>query len=276
MTMPEGHSIHRLAYTLTRLAGGRVTRASSPQGRFSAGAATIDGLVCRGAEAWGKHLFVRFASDTQAPIVHVHLGLYGSWTFVAARPDALPTHIGAPRVATEHLADKVHALDGTFDPPQPKPSVRLRLEWDAALADLTGPARCDLVSAPEVEATIARLGPDPLRPECDAAAFVDKVRTSARPIGALVMDQKVIAGPGNIYRAECLFRTGISPHRAGKNTSAARLERLSADLSRCMRQGVQDGQITTVEPDDAGKADDPEAARFYVYHRTGRECLAFG
>ena len=72
--MPEGHVTHRLARTLTADFGGRPVRVSSPQGRFADAAVLLDGTVLEGAEAVGKHLFVRFEGDR---IVWIHLGLIG-------------------------------------------------------------------------------------------------------------------------------------------------------------------------------------------------------
>ena len=72
--MPEGHTIHRLALTLEQAFAGTHPRASSPQGRFTGGAALLDGRLVERAEAWGKHLFVTFENDV---VLNVHLGLIG-------------------------------------------------------------------------------------------------------------------------------------------------------------------------------------------------------
>jgi len=72
--VPEGHTLHRLAATLTEHFAGERVEVSSPQGRFTESAALLDGTVLETAEAWGKHLFVRFEGGR---FVHVHLGLYG-------------------------------------------------------------------------------------------------------------------------------------------------------------------------------------------------------
>jgi formamidopyrimidine-DNA glycosylase len=98
--MPEGHTLHRLARQQTADLGGRVIRASSPQGRFVEGAARIDGRVLTRATAYGKHLFQHYAG--LADVVHVHLGLYGKF-------------VGGPQPA-----------------PEPRGALRLRLETDEA------------------------------------------------------------------------------------------------------------------------------------------------
>ena len=90
------------------------------------------------------------------------------------------------------------------------------------------------------------------------------------------MDQSVISGVGNIYRAETLLRCGVSPFRPGNRMSRDRVRALWDDLTPLMEYGVATGFITTVDPDDVPQPlppDDQEAARWYVYHRSGRPCL---
>lgn len=83
--MPEGHVIHGIADALAGLLQGEVIRVSSPQGRFSSGAALLDGCTFTNAIAHGKHLFASFDPGGQAlRILHVHLGLYGVWNFALA------------------------------------------------------------------------------------------------------------------------------------------------------------------------------------------------
>jgi formamidopyrimidine-DNA glycosylase len=103
--MPEGHTLHRLARQQTADLGGRVIRASSPQGRFVEGAARIDGRVLTRATAYGKHLFQHYAG--LADVVHVHLGLYGKF-------------VGEPRIVLEQVF------------PVRRGALRLRLETDEA------------------------------------------------------------------------------------------------------------------------------------------------
>lgn len=173
--------------------------------------------------------------------------------------------------------------EGGWVPPQPRGAVRLRIRTDQAAADLTGPTQCEVIDAAGVEAVLERLGPDPLDEQTDARmlreAFVQKARASRRPIGELMMDQSVAAGVGNIYRAEALFRQGISPHRRGANVSVARLRRLWEDLVVLLAEGVTEGHIRTVDPErvnDAVPALDEEAEKWFVYKRAGRPCLVCG
>ena len=303
--MPEGHTIHRLAAALSELYAGRRLAVSSPQGRFAAGAARLDGRVLLGARAHGKHLFLPFAPAADLPLddgavvwLRVHLGLYGAWTFDGDAEFTAPHAIGAPRRRVgergEHALrhgggsalsglsggdDAAAPAPGLWEPPEPRGAVRLRLAGEHGVADLTGPAACELLDAGGLVAVRRRLGPDPLRADGDIEVFVAGVRRRRRPIGELLMDQSVISGVGNIFRAETLLRCGVSPFRAGSRLSADRVRSLWRDLVPLMEYGVATGFITTVDaadvPDPLPEGDE-EAARWYVYHRTGRPCLRCG
>lgn len=276
--MPEGHSIHRLAAAMTELFGGTRPRATSPQGRFTIGADLISGTAAGTAHAWGKHLLWPFGGEADlgedGPAwLHIHLGLYGSWTFDGDESFVATESIGAPRLKIGEKEIE-GAASRSWTPREPKDTVRLRLETDHGLADLTGPNACEILTGAEVRAILNRLGPDPIRNEDgDRAEFIARARKRKAPIGQLVMDQKVVAGPGNIYRAECLFRTGISPMRAGNRVSEARLGQLWDDLASTMADGVTTGIIHTNPYEVDGDESDQ---RFTVYHRTGRPCFECG
>jgi endonuclease-8 len=187
--LPEGHTLHRLADELRAVYGGRAVTSSSPQGRFAADAARLDGRLLEGAEAWGKHVFVAFADVAEQ--VHVHLGLYGSFV--------VSPGVGHPVVG----------------------QVRWRLEGGST-GDLRGPSACELLTPPEVDAIVARLGPDPLRADADPERAWRRIHGSTAPIATLLMDQAVIAGVGNVYRAEVLFRSEVAPMTAGRRISRKR------------------------------------------------------
>ena len=247
--MPEGHTLHRLAREQSVLFAGRPVRVSSPQGRFAAGAELLDGRVLDGVRAHGKHLFATFGLDT----LHVHLGLYGSFT------------------------------SGSGVPPPPRGALRMRWTADGhdgggVWTDLRGPSACEVLTRAEVAGIIARLGPDPLRPRPDGRPAFDRISASRAPIGALLMDQSVLAGVGNVYRAELLFRHGISPFRPGRELDPELWQRMWADLVRLMRAGVRLGRIVTTRPEHRprrrGAVERIDA--FYVYRRTGLPCRICG
>jgi endonuclease-8 len=243
--MPEGHTIHRLANLQKKLFGGQVVTATSPQGRFSEGAALVDGHVLRTAEAVGKHLFQYYRG---APTLHIHLGLFG-------------------KVAT-----------GMGTPPEPRGALRLRLVAGGTWMDLRGPTACELLEPYEVAALVARLGPDPLRPDADPMRAWQRISRSPTAIGALLMDQKVLAGIGNVYRAEILYRHRVDPFLPGRLLPEQTWMAMWADLVTLMRSGVRTGRIETVRPEDRVRARGPlaRADAGYVYRRQGLPCRVCG
>lgn len=280
--MPEGHVVHHLADALERLLGGSTVSASSPQGRFVPGARAIDGTRLVAASAHGKHLFAAFDPGNGAHrVLHVHLGMYGGWRFAVA-PGGDRGDEDDPRIL---LLDAHDAW-----PPSPRGAVRLRLLAGPAVADLSGPSQCRILTPDEALLARARLGPDPLRADADPEEFVRAVLSSRRAIGELLMDQRVLAGVGNIYRAELLFRAGLDPDTPGVRMSAAGAHRLWSEAARLMAAGRRTGLVVTTDPGDrrggrpeagwsrlAEHADEEEAdARWYVYRRTGRPCHRCG
>jgi formamidopyrimidine-DNA glycosylase len=243
--VPEGHTLHRIARDHTVRFLGRPVAASSPQGRFAEGAALIDGRELVRAEAYGKHLFHDYGAGR---VLHVHLGLIGSFR------------------------------SGDGEPPPPVGAVRLRLAGAGGWADLRGATLCALVTPGERRAVIARLGPDPLRRNADGARVVARASRSRVPVAALLMDQSVLAGVGNVYRAELLFRARIDPWLPGREVDPERLAGLWADLVQRMRAGVRTGRIVTTEPEHRSRRTGParDDDRHYVYRRTGLPCRVCG
>ncbi|MEU2516983.1 Fpg/Nei family DNA glycosylase [Streptomyces syringium] len=243
--MPEGHTIHRLAADHRDLFAGRPARVSSPQGKFADSAALLDGRVLETAEAHGKHLFLGFAASGW---VHIHLGLFGKLGF------------------------------GTGQAPPPTETVRLRLANPGAYADLRGPTTCALITDGEKQAIHDRLGPDPLRSGDDPDKAWRRISRSRTTIAALLMDQKVIAGVGNVYRAEVLFRHGVDPYRPGRDLTRSEWEAIWADLVALMREGVRNNRIDTVRPEHTPEAMgrpprvDDHGGEVYVYRRAHLPC----
>lgn len=195
--------------------------------------------------------------------------------------------IGAPRKARVHvrMSEETSGLpdepEDTDFPPAPVGAVRLRLLTDVTVADLRGPTACVLQSPEEVAATIAKLGPDPLLddgPEAEQRV-VDTIRSKPTSIGRLLMDQGVIAGIGNVYRAEMLFRARLNPHTPGKQVPEDVVRGMWRDWSRLLRIGVETGQMMTMdglEGEDYRLAMANRADRHWVYHRAGLPCRVCG
>ena len=215
--MPEGHTLFALARDLDAAFAGTTPQVTSPQGRFADGAAQVSGTRLLGATSAGKHLFLEFEGDRW---VHVHLGLIGTF-----------------RVDEREWTGEVPVVG----------QVRMRLATPDHVADLRGPTVCAVVTPEEVDAVLARLGPDPLRPDADPDRAWQRIHRSSRSLAELLMDQSVLAGVGNVYRCEVLWRHRLSPFTEGKAVRPVSWRLLWEDLVRLMPLGVATGRIVTVQ-----------------------------
>ena len=311
--MPEGHSVHRIARQFDRNFIGKTLQASSPQRRFAEGAEILSGREAISVKAVGKQMFLETEGDLW---LRVHLGLYGAWDFAGeilldptiasangrmgqtnqrgtdldapilddAGENSLAS-IGAPRRARVHvrMSEQTKGLadEGVEWPPPIVGQVRLRLMTDITVADLRGPTACVLQTPDEMLATVAKLGPDPLVGDAaeNEERFVSVVRKKGTAIALLLMDQSVVSGIGNVYRAEMLYRARLNPHTRGKDVPAELVRELWRDWARLLPIGVETGQMMTM---DDLSADDYRAAmasrddRHWVYHRAGLPCRTCG
>lgn len=315
--MPEGHSVHRIARQFGLHFVGKHVAASSPQGRFAEGARMLDGHLITDAKAVGKQMFLEFEHGLW---LRVHLGIYGAWDFsgditadatiasangrmgqtnqrgtvVGPEQGSSPrrhsateneeslSSIGAPRRTRMRMAEQ-ESLESPLEsfPPEPIGAVRVRLLTDITCADLRGPTACEVLEPADVQAVIAKLGPDPLVDRGRAAEdrFTATVLRKPTPIGLLLMDQSVVSGIGNVYRAELLFRARLNPHTPGRDLSEETVRALWKDWSKLLKIGVQTGQMLTMDglrgaARDAALAH--RADRHWVYHRTGLPCRVCG
>ncbi|WP_284991198.1 DNA-formamidopyrimidine glycosylase family protein [Arthrobacter sp. efr-133-TYG-120] len=282
--MPEGHSIHRLARQFQDVFAGHVLEVSSPQGRFTAGAALLDRHELLEATAHGKQLFLRFDHGV---LLHVHLGLYGAWSFGGDESFTGASSIGAPRRIGERESFSQEAEQGAGEggarsyagPPEPVGAVRVRLISANGWADLRGATTCAAITDAEAAAVLARLGPDPLhnRPD-DRDEFVRRLLRRKTAVGLLLMDQSVVAGIGNIYRAEVLFRQRVDPWTPGSSLGAETAGRLWDDTVAAMSDGVRDGRIVTTPSAlwSGGNAGALDGEAHFVYKRHGQPCRRCG
>lgn len=240
--MPEGHTIHKAARN-QRVLVGKLVRASSPQGRFTE-VAQLDRARLVDIEPLGKHLFYRFERRGRVRRLHVHLGLAGRF--------------------------RLHSSP----PPAPVGAVRLRLVTDEQTLDLRGPLICELVDDITYAAARARLGPDPIAPRSSPARFRTRLARTRVSIGAMLLDQSVIAGVGNVYRAELLFLAGIDPRRPSRDLTRVEVDHLWQLARMLLRAGVTDGRIVTTRYGGADLPAAPKWRRTYAYKQ--RECLRCG
>jgi len=315
--MPEGHSVHRIARQFDRNFVGRAVRASSPQGRFAEGAAVLDGREMLQAEAVGKQMFLEFEGDTWLRVhlglygawdfageilvdptiasANGRMGQTNQRGAVLDDEEAAPvfdtagenslSSIGAPRRTRVHvrMSEQTRGLDDDGDewPPPIVGQVRLRLLTDMTCADLRGPTACVLQTPDEMLATVAKLGPDPLvgDPAEGEERFVSIVRRKATPIALLLMDQAVVSGIGNVYRAEMLFRARLEPHTPGRDVPEEIVRELWRDWVRLLVIGVETGQMMTMDdlsPERYRAAMAHRDDRHWVYHRAGLPCRVCG
>jgi formamidopyrimidine-DNA glycosylase len=308
--VPEGHSVHRIARQFERNFVGETVSVSSPQGRFADGAAVIDGRVMTRAMAVGKQMFLEFEGDLW---LRVHLGLYGAWDFAGdilvdptiasangrmgqtnqrgtdpiyddAGENSLAS-IGAPRKTRVHvrMSEQTRGLadDDAAWPPPVVGQVRARLLTEQTCADLRGPTACAVETPTEMQKVLARLGPDPLvgDPVENEQRFVEAVGRRNVAIGQLLMDQSVVSGIGNVYRAEMLFRAGIDPHTPGKVIPEELVRGMWRDWVELLRIGVETGQMMTMDGLTGEAWRNAMASRddrHWVYHRAGLPCRVCG
>lgn len=305
--MPEGHSVHRIARQFALHFVGHRVAASSPQGRFAEGARQLDGLTMIGSKAVGKQMFLEFDNHLW---LRVHLGLYGAWDFAgditadATTPSAggrmgqtnqrgtildedaaedSNSSIGAPRRARLRMSEQeiLRPVEASVFPPEPVGAVRVRLLIDDAVADLRGPTACEVLTPEQVEVALAKLGPDPLVDKGKRAEdrFVIVVAKKPTPIALLLMDQSVVSGIGNVYRAEMLFRARLNPHTPGKMLPEEQIRALWKDWAHLLAIGVKTGQMLTMDgltAADKRNALARRADRHWVYHREGLPCRVCG
>jgi len=250
--------------------------------------------------------------------LRVHLGMYGAWDFAGEilmdatiasangrmgqtnqrgtflegpNPDAVVfdaagenslTSIGAPRRTRLRMSESEKEGNGLDAfPPEPIGQVRVRLLTDTICADLRGPTACEVLDPAQVEAVVSKLGPDPLidaGPEAEER-FTSVIRRKATPIALLLMDQGVVAGIGNVYRAELLFRARQNPHTPGKQVPEEHVRHLWRDWSSLLAIGVETGQMMTMDdldPEAYRAAMANRADRHWVYKREGLPCRVCG
>ena len=221
--MPEGDAIHRAAARLRPLVGDRVEAESpNPRGQATGVARVIDGRVLESVDAVGKHLLLRFEGGV---VLRSHLRMSGRWR-----------------------------LDRRGGELRGRPWLVLRgREWEAT--QWNGP-----VLTLEKRA-VARLGPDLLADDTDVGAIVERLRASDQRqlVGEALLDQRLVAGIGNMWLAEALWHARVSPWRPLGEVSDEELTTTLAWTRERMRASVAGERV-------------PKA----VYRRAGRACQRCG
>ena len=220
--MPEGDSIHNLATRLrpalvgAELRSLRVPEASGPPPAIGSRIEAVDSL--------GKYLRVRFAGGIE---LQTHLQMNGRWLLQRA---------DAPRRFSDHLARVIIETDEHLAVCLRAPVVRLvRVSATSTSGD--------------VPASLAHLGPDLCRPDADLAAAVGRMRTHASPgaeVANVLLDQRVMAGVGNVFKSEVLFACATDPFRTLATIDEATRESIVRTAARQLRANLRPGPRTTV------------------------------
>ncbi len=249
--MPEGDTIFRAARTLHRALAGRVvTGFESPlpalmrvdQDR------PIAGRTVRAVRSVGKHLLIEFSGDL---VLRTHMRMNGQW------------HVYRPgeRWRRSRLAMRVAIATDDY----------VAVGFDVPVAEFLRGR--DLARHRQ----LARLGPDLLADDFDERAAVARLRaTPDRPIGEALLDQRVMAGIGNVFKCEILFACRVDPFRDGSTLTdeqASRLVRTSRELLRTNVAERRDGGPPAYRR--TTHFANPEA-RLWVYGRGGRPCRRCG
>ena len=235
--MPEGHTIHRMAQDHAHWFSNKTVALSSPQGRFHEGALALNGSTFDSANAYGKHLFHYYRKEGQVTCIHIHLGLYGKFRKRKNSPHSLPS-----------------------------PNCRLRIQSDTDLLDLSGPTCCEILTMDEVKVKQSQLGPDPLRVDGNVDRFVHNLSKRRIPIAAALLNQKVIAGLGNIYRAELLFKHRIHPLTPAHALKKSTIYEMWHTAVWWLALGVRENRIiTTVDESSIHSKQLPHHESLMVY-----------
>jgi endonuclease-8 len=248
--VPEGDVLWRTAQRLQAALGGRdLTRCDLRWPTL----ATVDLTGRRVLEvvSAGKHLLTRMAATSDQPplTLHSHLRMEGSWRLTPTDPT--------------DRQDRSHG-EGRLSSPDVR-AVLANESWTAVGLRL---GMLDLVTTAHEHQLVGHLGPDVLGPGWDGEQVVATMTAQPlRPIGELLLDQRVLAGVGTFYLAEALFVRGVSPWTpAGEVSDLAALVALVRRLMLANRDRAV--QITT--------GDARDGRRNYVHARSGRPCLRCG
>lgn len=236
--MPEGDTLHKIAAVLTRaLVGKKLVRVASPLPPIAH--AGLAGHTVESVEARGKNLLIRFDDGRT---LYTHLRMHGSWHI---KPRGAPVRGPRARVVLE--TDELTAVC-----------------FSAPVVELLAP------KAEQAHRVLAALGPDILASDFDPDAAAERLLVAGElPIGEAVMDQRVVAGIGNVYKSELLFMHRIDPFARTDALPPETRRALMRDAQKWLRRNVDDRGFRTTRVALTGP-------RKWVYLRGGEPCLVCG
>jgi DNA-formamidopyrimidine glycosylase len=241
--MAEGHAVIRWARALQALVDEPLIEAQLPK-RWSERVAALVGAHITTIETHGKHLLLHLSNDET---IHTHAMQYGSWQIgergMTLRKEA--KYVRLRLVTAQHEAVFYH-----------------------------GPV-IELLTADELAShgALRALGPDVMAAELDRAEIARRVAAAAeRPIGDVTLDQRIMAGIGNIFKSEGLFLARIDPQRPAQSISRAELDRFLDETAPLMWRATERYGKTVTTPPELQE----QGHLHYVYRRRGHPCLVCG
>lgn len=245
--VPEGDTIYRAATVLRRALTGRTVsgfRSDVPQVVAAAQRAPVVGRTVSAVEAKGKHLFIRFGDAPDAPVLRSHLAMQGSWHIYRA---------GEPWQRPERQARVVIETDRFVAPCFNAPTLELRTARDLA-----------------ADPYLAALGPDAITDAFDAEEAVRRLRTRADvAIGVALLDQRALAGVGNVFKSELLFIRRLSPFLPVRDLDDTELRGLADEAHRQLVANRGGGTRVT-------RPAAPRHEKLWIYGRAGKPCRVCG
>ena len=225
VAVPEGDSLHRAAKRLGVLTGQRLqVETPHPRAQLTGIADRLDGLRLESVEAHGKNLLLRFEGGL---VLRSHLRMTGRWRV---------SELGRPRTGLPWLVLRGAAHEAVL--------------WNGPVLELE-----------RARSVRSRLGPDILGEPPDLDAMLQRFRRAdqSREVGDALLDQRLVAGIGNLWKAECLWETRLSPWRTLAATTDDELRATLAAAHDAMSRSVRGGRPLR-----------------HVYRRAGRPCPRCG
>jgi len=235
--MPEGDTVHHAANRMRPVLEGRVPdeiAAPQPRHALDRWPQRLAGRAVRAVEAHGKHLFLRFEGDLT---LHSHLRMTGVWaTYERGRRWGR-----SPRRAWLVLRAGEHEV----------------VQFDGPVLELMTESRT------RFDRRLAALGPDLLAPDFDARAFLRRLREDdpTRGFGDALLDQRTVAGIGNLWKAEACWEAGVDPWRPSGEVSDSEAVAVLEAVRPRMLESARTGHGTR---------------DVRVYDRAGRPCPRCG
>jgi formamidopyrimidine-DNA glycosylase len=245
--MPELPEVETTVRGLERfLLGQRITQVqlNRPDMRFAFPVGLVQALTGATVASLGRRAKYGLIHTDRETTLVFHLGMSGTWRIDPATPDK-----------HDHLALEAGGHRFTLNDPRRFGFV-------------------DLVDTPLLDKwpAFAVMGPEPLGDELDAAHLQRALAGRKQAIKLMLLDQRIVAGLGNIYVCEALFAAGIDPRKAAGKVSRPALARLVPAIRAVLLQSIADGGSTLrdyAQPDgELGYF----ATRFAVYGREGQPC----